>query len=84
MTAIPIETKLLELIATCRGLLPTEELDEMSELARAGEPGIALENLFTQLHEYDAHVDEATVKDLEALGKTMGLDAKYWVRLERM
>lgn len=40
--------------------LPGEDVDSIWELIDAGEPGIALENLRTQLKEYDVQVDSQT------------------------
>jgi len=83
MTTTPLESRVLAVIGMCRGLLPKEQLDEMDQLVRAGEAGIALENLSTQLHEYDVIVEKATIEEIEMLGKAMSLDAKYWSRLSR-
>jgi hypothetical protein len=83
MITTPLETRVLGVLAVCRGLLPDEQLDEMGQLVRAGEPGVALENLSTQLYEYDVPVEQATLEQIESLGKTMGLDPKYWARLSR-
>ena len=84
MNLTPLETRVLGVIAMCHGLVPQEQLDEMDQLARAGEPGVALENLATQLYEYDVAVDQGTLEEIEALSKVMGLDPKYWARLVRV
>jgi hypothetical protein len=68
----------------CRGLVPQEQLDDMGQLARAGEPGVALENLATQLYEYDVTVEQGTLEEIESLSKAMDLDPKYWARLVRV
>lgn len=83
MIAAPLEPRVLRVIAMCRGLIPHEQLDEMDGLVRAGEPGVALEHLSTQLYEYDAILDKAILEQIELLGKAMGLDPKYWSRLSR-
>jgi hypothetical protein len=84
MILTPLETRVLCVIAMCRGLVPQEQLDEMDQLARAGEPGVALENLATQLYEYDVTVEQGTLEEFETLSKVMGLDPKYWARLVRV
>jgi hypothetical protein len=83
MITTPLETRVLEVIANCHGFVPADQLDDMSQLVRSGEPGVALENLATQLYEYDALVSEELVEEMSVLCKTMGLNAKYWSRLAR-
>jgi len=84
MDASEIEAELLDVIERCRGLaVPAHELDEMASLAKAGECGVALENLCTQLFEYDAEVSMAVLAALKVLGAVMGIDEKYWRRLEK-
>ena len=83
MTIPEIEVRLLNLIERCRELgVPLGELNEMVSLARAREPGIALENLCTQLFEYEAHVPADVLETIKRLGMAMGLADKYWMRLE--
>jgi hypothetical protein len=81
MITTPLETRVLGVIEMCRGRVPAEQLYEMSQLVRAGEPGVALENLTTQLYEYAVAVEQEMVEQIESLGKAMGLDPKYWSRL---
>ena len=82
MITTPFETRVLSVIQSCHGLIPTEQLEEMSSLVRAGEPGVALENLSTQLYEYEAPVQQATIDEIEELGNAMELNPKYWARLK--
>jgi hypothetical protein len=83
MDAYEIEAKLLDVIERCRGLgLPAHELDEMASVAKAGECGVALENLCTQLLEYDAVVSIPVLESIKKLGAVLGIDEKYWSRLE--
>ena len=83
MTTTSLESGVLDVIARCADLLPGGELREMSDLVKAGEPGIALENLSTQLYEHGASVQPEIVRAVEVLGRSMGLDSKYWHRLEQ-
>jgi hypothetical protein len=83
MIPTPLDTRVLGVIAMYRGLVPQEQLDEMDQLVRAGEPGVALENLTTHLYEYDVAVEQGTFEEIESLSKAMGLDPKYWARLRR-
>ena len=77
-----IENILLRLIETSAESFPAEQAKEMADLVRAGDPGIAFENLCTQLHEYDVPVDEATLGQLKEIGTQMGIQPKYWERLK--
>ena len=83
MTTTALESSVLDVIAMCIELLPDSELREMSDLVKAGEPGIALENLSTQLYEHAASVRPEVVRAIEGLGRSMGLDPKYWRRFEQ-
>ena len=58
--------------------------EEVKELISVGEPGIALENLCTQLYEYDVPLRREEVNLLATLGSEMHLDPKYWHRLEAL
>ncbi|RLB52115.1 MAG: hypothetical protein DRJ42_15630 [Deltaproteobacteria bacterium] len=52
-------------------------------LSEHGEPGVALENLCTQLYEYDVVVPEPLVAELAALGSLMGIEPAHWTRLDK-
>ena len=77
-----IERVLLHLIQTYAGNFPAEQVAGMTELVQAGEAGVALENLCSQLHEYDVPVDEATFGRLKEIGTQMGIEPDYWERLK--
>jgi hypothetical protein len=76
-----IEDKLVAIILGFEGELPAAQVAEMQELAKAGEPGIALENLCTQLYEYDVAVDAARLERIAAIGRLMGIDESFWQTL---
>jgi len=76
-----IEGKLIAIIAAFSNKLPENEVTEMQELAKAGEPGIALENLCTQLYEYDVAVEAACLDQIAAVGDAMGIDKSNWEQL---
>jgi hypothetical protein len=77
-----IESGVLQVIVACRALgVPDSELDDMANEAKAGEPGIALENLCTQLFEYGCGVSHEVLLRIEAVGNAMGLKEAYWKRL---
>jgi hypothetical protein len=81
MITTALETRVLAVLVMCRGQLPDEQVDDMEEDVRAGEAGIALENLATQLYEYDVPVEQQIIDEIAALGNAMKLDPKYWTRL---
>jgi hypothetical protein len=76
-----IEQQILTTISKFAGLLPAEQLEDMRELVIAGERGIALENLCTQIHEYDVAVQPDVYTTIEEVGTAMGIDSKYWERI---
>jgi hypothetical protein len=79
-----IEQRLLSVLAGFDGLLPSDELSDMRELCSAGEPGISLENFVTQLTEYEVKIRPEVAVELEALGREMGLDPRYWGWLKEL
>lgn len=83
MERATIESRLLAALQSASSWLPDEQLSDMSDLTRAGEPGIALENFCTQLYENDVQVPLALFNDLRKLGEAMGIDQSYWERLAR-
>jgi hypothetical protein len=77
-----VEAQLLQVIRGCHSLgIPTAELDEMAALTRAGEPGVALENLCMQMYEYDVRVPAALFTNLQQLAKSMGISDEILGRL---
>ncbi len=52
-------------------------------LTEAGEPGIALENLCTQLFEYDVTITVSIQERLAMLGRAMGLEESQWNKLRK-
>lgn len=76
-----IEDELARAIGLFRGKLPDDQIQDMMDLAKAGEPGVAFENLCTQLYEYDVVVGEETLGDLRNIGKSMNIDNRYCERL---
>jgi hypothetical protein len=61
-------------------LLPQRDIESIWELIDAGEPGIALENLCTQLCEYEVTPDEASRDALAEVGTYFRLDPDLWGR----
>jgi hypothetical protein len=84
MTADEIEGALLKLLDGFESPIAAYQIQDMKDLCRAGEAGIALENFATQLVEYDVHVPSGFVDQLETIGNAMGLDQKYWTWLREI
>ena len=78
-----IENRLLRVLDRCTGLVENDRLQGDRELTRAGEPGVALENLCEQLLDNDSVIPADLLDELAKLGTAMGLDEKYWTRLAR-
>jgi hypothetical protein len=73
-----IEEELADLLKKFEGRIPANEIKGMRELASAGEPGIALENLCTQAFEYEIEVTPVEKAMLARLGTGMGISEEYW------
>lgn len=75
-----IEVRMLALLAAFEAQLPAEQLAEMRELAEANEPGIALEMLCSELHELDVIVTPEHGREIDDLGKAMGMTDSVWLK----
>lgn len=84
MTMPVLEARVLALIKSLKGPIPTHQHDYMQELCQVGEPGIALENFAEQLYEYYVRVDPKMIEEMEALGAQMGLDPRHFARLREL
>jgi hypothetical protein len=65
-------------IVTVGDKLPRTDVESAWGLVEAGEPGVALENLCTQLYEYDVSVPTGVLAQLRTIGEAMGLDSGLW------
>ncbi len=75
-----IGMRMLALLEAFEGQLPAEQLAEMRELAEANESGIALENLCSQLHEFDVIVTPEHGREIADLGKAMEMPEGVWLK----
>ena len=78
------EIKVLEVIELFRGRLSDEWLDEYRSLAEHGEWGVALENLCTQLYEFDVFPTADEYAAICEIGSQMGMTESAWVFLEKV
>ena len=67
-----IETALEAICREAIGWIPADQLADMVELVHAGEPGVALENLCSQLFEFDVVVPLILRDRLRRLGEQWG------------
>jgi hypothetical protein len=77
------EVRLLRLRASLPETLPTVEVTNFIDLVQVGEYGVALENLCTQLDEYDVVLPQSVYEEIAVIGSIMGIDPRYWRRLAR-
>lgn len=76
-----LERELITIFEWARGVLPDDQVAEMEALTTSGEPGVALENFCVQSIEYDLVLPTDMLGAIEKLGRQMGLNERYWVRL---
>ena len=58
--------------------LNEEEIERVEELVQVGEFAVALENLCTQLYEYDVALGADTITAIAAVGTSVGVEDRYW------
>jgi hypothetical protein len=83
MNSQELEIRVLKVIDACGQLVPPQRLEGTRSIANHGEPGIALENLATQLEESNAHLGEELVIEIETLARAMRLKDGPWRQLRR-
>ncbi|EJZ19931.1 MafI family immunity protein (plasmid) [Rhizobium sp. Pop5] len=73
-----VEKRVIELISSFNGRLPNEYVQEYISLAEHNECAVALENLCTQLYEYDIIPAGEELKAIQDLSKFMNLEETTW------
>ena len=63
------------------GAFSAAETERVKELVRVGEWAIALENLCSQLYEYEVPVSPQVLASIERVGVETGVERQYWTRL---
>ncbi len=76
-----LENRILSVIDSFAGKLPPGQLADMRSLVEAGERAVGLENLCTQIYEYDVKPAPDLIAEITDLGQAMRLNPKYWERL---
>jgi hypothetical protein len=79
---VEIEARLVALLESARGLgVPPDRLEDSISLAKAGEPGVALENFCSNLDDHEIAVSPGMLAAITELGTALHLDEKHWNRL---
>jgi hypothetical protein len=73
-----IKQRVLNLIDRFRDRLPSDHLFECRSLAKHNEWGIALENLCTQLYEFDQLPSFQELKEIRQLANEMHMKSDVW------
>lgn len=81
MDQIEIKSMLLEALEKTRIHISAERADCIEELLEHGEPGIALENLCSNLHDEYIHVSREVYNLLSKSGNAMNISSVYWERI---
>lgn len=76
-----LSERMRHLITAVESQLAESESETIHSLIRAGEWGVALEILCTQLEERDVHVPYLTYSEIAVLGRMLNLDQSYWIDL---
>jgi hypothetical protein len=61
--------------------LPLGDLEQVEDLLQAGEQCVALENLCTQIYEYEVRLPLHLRGLLAEAGEQLGIAPRYWERL---
>lgn len=71
------------LVIALADMLPADDVTSVEGLIDGGEPGVALENLCTQLYEYEAAVTAEQLRELRLLAMAMDLNPVSLESLEK-
>ena len=78
-----MESRLRTTLRALADALPEDDIGSILGLIGAREWGVALENLCTQLYEYDVEVPGPILDEIAELGRRMRLDPQLWEILTR-
>jgi hypothetical protein len=73
-----IDALLYESLAQLRGRLSEKDYTSAKESIDAGEPGLGLETICAQLHEYETRLPRRVYDLLARAGQLMGMPEKTW------
>lgn len=78
------ENELLAILDDCAHLLQPSVCTHISDLAHAGEWGVALEELCNMLYEDDITIFRSMLNRIQALGLAMKMDESSWSMLNEL
>lgn len=78
------EFKIKQISSKFKWKLPKSDLESIHSLAENREWGLALENLCTQLYEYDLTISQEQYMELEEMINKMELDNIYLNQLRKL
>lgn len=73
-----VKRRIIRLAGAFAGRLPERDIEGVRDLAGAGEWGLALEVLATQIYEYDLVVSKSEYEEIAAIGAEFGVEERYW------
>lgn len=73
-----IEENTIQVIGQFSERLPADFIEECRSLARHNEWGLAIENLCTQLYEYDVQPSAQELDEIRRLAESAGLKEDTW------
>lgn len=76
-----IEELVFDALGTLRGTLREEDFVNAKESIDAGEPGLGLDTICSQLHEFGIHIPRRSFNLLADAGKLMKMPEKTWNKL---
>ena len=74
-----LEERVISLVTARGQQLPPEDVEFAEPLVRAGEYGVALEHLATQMDEYDIEIVPEIYQEIVSLGTVMELYLVHWI-----
>jgi hypothetical protein len=77
-----IENKLMCLLNSLKESFPQRIVDNIYELLTAGEYGVALENICSNLLEYDVSVNKSILNEIALIGNILEISSTNWKEVE--
>ena|ERR1039457_472724 len=79
--ALAIHDRVTDALERASGVPLRRRIESAAELVRHGEPGIGLENLCSNLHEFGVPIRAGEYEGIQASGEVLNLPADTWTAL---